>query len=459
MLNNDRQPIIALASAAGVGGIGVIRISGSNAQIDALCGLLFPGQVFQPRYAHLLSVRDGEGNVIDRAIVLRFVGPHSYTGEGVLEIQAHGGSAVLQLIMDRVLEVGKPLELRHANPGEFTFRSFMHGRIDLAQAEAVSDLISASTGSAARAAARSLQGVFSQRAQGICHQILELRAYIEATLDFPEEEIDFVRDGHVNEKIKSIGVQIDELTCSAMRGKVLRDGLKVILVGSPNVGKSSIMNALAGEDVAIVTDIAGTTRDRISYTLNLDGLTVNLVDTAGLRETTDTVERIGIERTLESVRDADVILHLTSLNQVDATADEQALEMVHQNIREGVTYLRVVNKIDLSEGDLQKHPEALYVSAKTGEGIEQIVHKLKQTAGFGEGAQGEFLARTRHLDCLARAREHVAVVESVGVGLGMGLEIAAEELRLAARALSDIGGETLDEDILGLIFSKFCIGK
>ncbi|MGN1209053.1 MAG: tRNA uridine-5-carboxymethylaminomethyl(34) synthesis GTPase MnmE, partial [Duodenibacillus sp.] len=387
MLNNDRQPILALASAAGVGGIGVIRVSGSNAQIDTLCGLLFPDKVLQPRYAHLLSVRDGDGSVIDRAIVLRFVGPHSYTGEGVLEIQAHGGQAVLQLIMDRVLEVGKPMDLRYANPGEFTFRSFMHGRIDLAQAEAVSDLISASTGNAARAAARSLQGVFSERSDAICREILELRAYIEATLDFPEEEIDFVRDGHVNEKIQDIGAKIDALTRSAMRGKVLRDGLKVILVGSPNVGKSSIMNALAGEDVAIVTDIAGTTRDRISYALNLDGLTVNLVDTAGLRETTDTVERIGIERTLESVRDADVILHLTSLHQQDCCADQQALAMVRQNIREGVTYLRVVNKIDLCEGEMQKQSDILYVSAKTGEGIEQIVRRLKQVAGFGEGAQ------------------------------------------------------------------------
>lgn len=457
---SDKDPIIAKASAAGQGGIGVVRISGQTRLVDELVANLFNGKLLKPRYATLQAINDNDGKLIDRAIVLRFCAPASYTGEDVLEIQAHGGMAVQQMILDRCLEVGKSLGLRMAHPGEFSQRAFLNGKMDLAQAEAVADLIEASNHAAARAAARSLQGEFSGRVNAVNQAVLELRAYIEATMDFPEEEIDFIQNGRVNEKVEEIAVMLDALCQSAMRGKVLRDGLTVVLVGAPNVGKSSLMNALAGEDVAIVTDIAGTTRDKISYSINLDGLAINLIDTAGVRITQDPVEKIGIERTLKAVEDADVVIHMMSAVEIDTLVAEQALELIRPRLREGVVFINVLNKIDLQDlKDDEVSENALRVSAKTHKGLESLTQKLKELSGINQEVQGDFLARSRHLDCLARAKEHISVIRSARVGELIGLDIAAEELRLTSLALGEIVGQTVADDLLGMIFSKFCIGK
>lgn len=460
MMYSDKNLIIAKASATGQGGIGVVRISGSSQDVETLIGMIFPTKVLKPRYATLLPFYDQAGQLIDRVIALRFVSPASYTGEDVLEIQAHGGTAVLQMIVDRCLELGRSIGLRLAQPGEFSQRAFLNGKMDLAQAEGVADLISASSQAAARAAARSMQGEFSKRVHAVNDKMIELRAYIEATMDFPEEEIDFIQNGHVEEKIEEIAVMLEQLEKSAMRGKVLRDGLTVVLVGPPNVGKSSIMNALAGEEVAIVTDVAGTTRDKITFSIQLDGMMINLIDTAGVRKTDDKVEKIGIERTLKAVEDADVVLHLRSPEHSGDQDDLHALEMIRQRLREGVVFLSVCNKMDLSEAQKAfSDSDSIKVSAKTGMGIEKLIAKLKELSGMTQESQGDFLARSRHLDCLARTMEHLSVLRHQKIGNGLGLDIVAEELRLASMDLGEIVGNTVADDLLGMIFSKFCIGK
>ena len=457
----DKDPIIARASAAGFGGIGIIRLSGAPEKMTGMLERLFPGKKVEPRHAHLFALNDAQDSLIDRTIVLHFPAPASYTGESVVEIQAHGGPAVLQMIIDRCMEVGADLGLRQAQPGEFSERAFLNGRMDLVQAEAVADLIEASSQAAARAAARSMQGAFSHEVHRINQDLLELRAYIEATIDFPEEEVDFIEDGHVNERVDVIAGELEALSRNAMRGKVLRDGLTVVLVGSPNVGKSSLMNALAREDVAIVTDIAGTTRDKINHMINLDGFSMNLIDTAGVRHTEDKVEQIGIERTLKAVENADVVVHLTSADQKDQAGEQEAMELIRPRLREGVVFVRVMNKVDLVESSAAaaaSDDSVIAISARTGKGMDVLIEKLKKIAGMSGEVQGEFLARTRHLECIARALEHVNAICG-GVGVRIGLEIAAEELRLAGQALGEIVGETVADDLLGMIFSKFCIGK
>lgn len=454
-----KDPIIARSSAPGRGGIGVVRISGSKEQVNFISQILFPNKELKARYAHLLSVKDANEALIDRAIVIRFAAPASYTGEDVLEIQAHGGPALQQMILERCLQAGKNVGLRTAQPGEFTQRAFLNNRMDLAQAEAVADLIEANSSAAVRAAARSLQGEFSKRIQVINNDLLELRAYIEATIDFPEEEIDFIENGHVNERVAAIAENLALLQSAAMRGKVLREGLTVVLTGAPNVGKSSLMNALACEDVAIVTDVAGTTRDRIAHTIHLDGLAVNLIDTAGVRVTDDPVEKIGIERTLQSVETADIVLLLKSADQLDSAEEQEALSLILPRLREGVQFIHIFNKIDLGEPELPQQDDCICISAKTGEGIEELTSRLKSIAGDTESEEGDFLARARHLDCLARASEHLQLISGNVVGITVGLDIAAEELRLAGNALGEIIGETTSDDLLGMIFSKFCIGK
>lgn len=359
---SDKDPIVARSSAPGRGGIGVVRISGTSKQVNLISQILFPQKELKPRYAHLLSINDTDGHLIDRAIVIRFFGPSSYTGEDVLEIQAHGGPALQQVILERCLQAGREVGLRTAEPGEFSKRAFLNNRMDLAQAEAVADLIEANSSAAVRAAARSLQGEFSKRIHDINTDLLELRAYIEATIDFPEEAIDFIESGHVNERVAAIAQKLVQLQNAAMRGKVLREGLTVVLAGAPNVGKSSLMNALACDDVAIVTNIAGTTRDRITHTIHLDGLAVNLIDTAGVRHTDNEVERIGIERTLQSVETADIVLLLRSADQAESREEEEALSLILPRLREGVEFLNVFNKIDLAAEEAPK--DAICISAK-----------------------------------------------------------------------------------------------
>lgn len=456
---SEKDPIIARSSAPGRGGIGVVRISGSNEHVNYISHVLFPEKILVPRYAHLLPVKDIDGNLIDNAIIIHFQSPGSYTGEDVLEIQAHGGPALQQMILERCLQAGKKVGLRLAEPGEFTKRAYLNNRMDLAQAEAVADLIEANSSAAVRAAARSLQGEFSKRIQHINADLLELRAYIEATIDFPEEEIDFIESGHVNERVNAILEKLVKLKNAAMRGKVLREGLTVVLAGAPNVGKSSLMNALACEDVAIVTDVAGTTRDRISHTIHLDGLAVNLIDTAGIRKTDDKVEQIGIERTLQSVENADIVLLLKSADQHESAAEAEALALILPRLREGVEFLHIFNKIDLLPSEHLIQSSNICLSAKTGQGVDELIGRLKTIAGENESDEGDFLARTRHLDCLARAADHLKIISGNAVGRSVGLDIAAEELRLAGNALGEIVGETTSDNLLGMIFSKFCIGK
>ena len=448
--------ICAIATAQG-GAIGTIRVSGPEA-------ITLTDRIFKPvsgkplaerapytlTFGHILTP---EGEIIDEVLVSLFRAPHSYTGQDSTEISCHGSSYILQQVMQLLIRQG----CRAAGPGEYTQRAFLNGKMDLSQAEAVADLIEANSSAAVRAAARSLQGEFSKRIHDINTDLLELRAYIEATIDFPEEEIDFIESGHVNERVAAIAQKLVQLQNAAMRGKVLREGLTVVLAGAPNVGKSSLMNALACDDVAIVTNIAGTTRDRITHTIHLDGLAVNLIDTAGVRHTDNEVERIGIERTLQSVETADIVLLLRSADQAESREEEEALSLILPRLREGVEFLNVFNKIDLAAEEAPK--DAICISAKTGEGVETLVSHLKTIAGESESEEGDFLARARHLDCLARACEHLHVLAGNAVGRTVGLDIAAEELRLAGNALGEIVGETTPDNLLGMIFSKFCIGK
>ena len=453
-MKND--PIVARASSAGKGGIGVVRISGAASDIDAIEKALHARELLAERRATLRSIRDGKGELIDRVIFIRFRAPASYTGEDVLEIQAHGGPAVQGLIIGRCLEVGQSAGLRLARPGEFTERAFLNNKIDLTQAEAIADLIEATSEKSARAAARSMKGEFSERVNSLNSSVIEFRAQIEAILDFPEEEIDFLENAGIRKGISKLIEDIASVQKAATRGKVLRDGLSVVLAGAPNVGKSSLMNALAGDNVAIVTDIAGTTRDRIEYEISLDGLPVRLIDTAGLRETEDPIEKIGIDRTLEAIERADVVLRLTEAADPSALASDVAYRMASRHLRAGVVILDVINKADLARPE-HSGKDTYVISAITREGIDALCEKLKSIAGVADGNEGEFMARSRHLACLARSKEHARNALN---GLdGMPLEVVAEELRLCSHALGEIVGQTLADDLLGMIFSKFCIGK
>jgi tRNA modification GTPase len=363
---------------------------------------------------------------------------------------------VQSLIIERCLEAGRAVGLRLARPGEFTERAFLNNKIDLAQAEAIADLIEATSEKSARAAARSMKGEFSERVNNLNSSVIEFRAQVEAILDSPEEEIDFLENARIREGISKLNEDIASVQKAATRGKVLRDGLSVVLAGAPNVGKSSLMNALAGDNVAIVTDIAGTTRDRIEYEISLDGLPVKLIDTAGLRETEDPIEKIGIDRTLEAIERADVVLRLTEAADPSALASDVAYRMASRHLRAGVVILDVVNKADLARPE-HSGKDTYVISAITREGIDALCEKLKSIAGVADGNEGEFMARSRHLACLARSKEHARNALN---GLdGMPLEVVAEELRLCSHALGEIVGQTLADDLLGMIFSKFCIGK
>jgi tRNA modification GTPase len=467
MTATNADPVIAIATASGRGGIGVVRVSTGRAGAPAAHTLMLAltGQALTARHASYVPFLDGQHNVLDRGIALYFPAPHSYTGEHVLEFQGHGGPVVLQLILQRCLEVGHAFGLRVAEPGEFTRRAFLNDKLDLAQAEAVADLIEASTAAAARSASRSLDGAFSRVIHALVDDVLALRVLVEATLDFPEEEIDFLEAADARGKLARIREQVADALAQARQGALLRTGLAVVLAGLPNVGKSSLLNALAGAELAIVTPIAGTTRDKITQTIQIEGIPLHIIDTAGLRDAQDEVEKIGIERTWGEIARADVVLHLLDA-QVGITPEDDAIAA---RFPAHVPVLRVFNKTDLTDvpPSVQSHEDAQHttvsdvqLSAKTGAGIALLRAELLRLAGWQSGdTQDVYLARERHLVALRAAAGHLALAAEHAQQNAHALDLFAEELRMAQQELGTITGEMTSDDLLGEIFGRFCIGK
>jgi len=442
------ETIAAIATAPGSGGIGIVRVSGPACKTIA-AGIL--GHCPPPRHAAYLDFKDNDGSLIDRGIAIYYAAPNSYTGEDVLELQAHGGTALMQILLARCIALGA----RQAEPGEFTRRAYLNDKMDLAQAEAVVDVINASTEAAARSAVRSLSGEFSSHIQALLGRLIELRMYVEACLDFPEEEIDFITQGRVGEKLKAIQQELAAVFQSAKQGNLLREGIQVVLIGQPNVGKSSLMNQLAGEDVAIVTSIAGTTRDVIKSAIQIDGVPLHIIDTAGLRETIDEVEKHGIARTWRALENADVALLLVDATHGIGETEKSIIERLPAVLPK----IWIHNKIDLSaeapKKVLLEQETHIYLSAKHGQGLDLLREHLLSLAGWQPSGEGVFMARKRHLDALAKVDEHLMhAIELLGQA-----ELVAEELKLAQESLSEITGEFTPDDLLGEIFSKFCIGK
>jgi len=445
-------PIAAIATAPGRGGIGVVRVSGGD--LSALVRRLFQREL-TPRHAHYLPFKAESGELLDEGIAIYFRAPHSYTGEDVLELQGHGGPAVLRRVLDSCLAAGRDLGVRLAEPGEFTRRAFLNDRMDLAQAEAVADLIEASSVAAARGAMASLSGEFSTRVNDLSDRIIHLRMLVEATLDFPEEEIDFLEKYQARPTLDALAADLARLIAQARQGVILREGLHVVLAGQPNVGKSSLLNALAGDDIAIVTPIAGTTRDKVVQEIHIDGVPLHIVDTAGLRETEDTVESIGIARTWQEIERADVILHLQDAMQPGDELDAQ----ITARLPPRTPVLKVFNKVDLLPAAFTAGPEELGISAKSGIGLDALRAELLRIAGWNPGAESPWLARERHLHALQAAEEHLALAGEHAQQDDRVLDLFAEELRLAHDSLSSITGKFTSDDLLGEIFSSFCIGK
>lgn len=456
-----KLPIIAVATAPGKAGVGVIRISG--AQLLPLSEALFQ-KTLLPRQASLLTLRDAQGESIDQLIAIYFAAPASFTGEDVLELQCHGGPQLLELVMKRCLELGKDQGLVIAEPGEFSLRAYLNNKIDLAQAEAIADLIDAQSEAAVRGAARSLQGAFSNDINSLIEEITQLRILVESTLDFPEEEIEFLENAHARERLSTAMKKLQGLREGAKQGKILRDGIQLVLAGAPNVGKSSLLNRLAGEEVAIVTPIAGTTRDRVKESITINGVPMHIIDTAGLRETGDLVEAKGIERSWEAIRAADLVIFLQDPSSADKSNNAEAAELkaqILQALPPKCPVLEVRNKSDLlAETALnQDTSPRLLISAKTGDGIELLKQKILESVGWGGTQEGAILARRRHLDCLDRAATHLDKSQQFAADGNISLELFAEELRLAQDQLGHITGKLLPDDLLGKIFSQFCIGK
>jgi len=444
--------IAAIATPPGRGGVGVVRVSGKDLQqiIQEILGL-FP----KSRHASLSNFKDKNGLIIDQGIAVYYPSPHSYTGEDVLELQGHGGPAVMDMLLSRCLSLGARL----AQPGEFTLRAFLNNKIDLAQAESVADIIDASTGEAVRCAMRSLQGEFSAAIHTLTQTIIDLRMLIEATLDFPEEETSFLRHSDIYSRLENIKSELGEIIAAARQGSLLREGIQVVLVGQPNVGKSSLMNKLAKEEVAIVTATPGTTRDAIRETIQIDGVPIHLIDTAGLRETDDEIEKIGIARAWAAIEKGGLVLLLTDCRYGLTSEDQGILD----KLPAGVPLIHISNKIDL----LKELPcalgkkEKIYLSAKTGTGIEQLRQRLLEIVGWKSGSstnEGLFMARRRHLRALSDTNKHLEDACKI-TKQEIRAELLAEELRLAQLALSSITGEFSADDLLGEIFSRFCIGK
>lgn len=447
--------IAAVATAPGRGGVGVIRISGKN--LLPLAQQISGGKTPQPRLALYTDFYDAEQRIIDSGLMLYFAAPASFTGEDVIELQGHGGPVVMQMLLSRCLELGARL----AEPGEFTKRAFLNNKLDLAQAESVADLIDASSQSAARMAVRSLKGAFSQHIHALVDDLITLRMLVEATLDFPEEDIDFLEAADARGKLENLQGRLKTVLAQAQQGAVLREGMNVVLVGAPNVGKSSLLNALAGDDIAIVTDIAGTTRDTVREQITLDGVPVHITDTAGLRDTDDTVEKIGIERSGKALAQADVALILID----PAEGLNQKTRDILAALPEGLKKIEVRNKIDLTGGtpslsdDLCSESGAdtlICLSAKTGAGLDLLKQELLRQIGWQGESEGLFLARRRHTAALEAAQTELENAARCG---NHQIELLAEHLRLAQAACSEITGEFTADDLLGVIFSRFCIGK
>lgn len=441
--------IVAAATPPGIGGIAVVRLSGPDA---ARIAQVMLGGVPEPRHAALRDFRDSQGALLDRGIALWFPAPHSFTGEDVLELHGHGGPVVVAEIVAAALALGA----RRAAPGEFSKRAFLNDRLDLAQAEAIADLVASGSSQATRAALRSLSGEFSSAVDALAGRLLELRMYVEAAIDFPEEEVDFLSDDALAGILRACEQEFRSLLERATAGRVLADGYRLVIVGRPNAGKSSLLNRLAGQETAIVTEVAGTTRDILRERINLDGLVVELVDTAGLRSDPDRIEAEGIRRAREALASADAVLWIrdASATPVEGAAPDEALP-------EGIPVVLVENKVDLTgaaPGRIAREPPAVAVSALTGAGLESLRALVQELAGYHDAGEGAFTARQRHIDAISRAFEHfragAQALERTRAG-----ELLAEELRLAHDALGEVTGRVTTEDLLGRIFSEFCIGK
>jgi tRNA modification GTPase len=446
--NITADTIAAIASAPGAAGVGVVRVSGPA--VPSIAQALL-GRVPQPRHAHFAAFRDAASELIDRGLLLHFPAPASYTGEHVLELQGHGSAVLLDALLRRVCELGARL----ARPGEFTERAFLNGKLDLAQAEAVADLIAARSQAGARAALQSMEGVFSRKVEALLQVLIALRVHIEAAIDFPEEEIDFLADPAIDRQLAVVRGELTELLREAQRGVRLNDGLRVAIIGRPNAGKSSLLNALAGSDRAIVNATAGTTRDVLRESLSLDGIALELADTAGLRETDDEVEREGVRRAHGELARADVALLVT-----DAPHAQNDLSLLAK-LPSSVEKLLLINKIDLDQAsphhELRDGAIWIWASAKTGAGLDALREHLKQLAGAGSG-EGAFSARRRHVHALQQVRVHLDQAAHLLTSSRAG-ELAAEELRHAQYALGEITGSYSSDDLLGAIFGSFCIGK
>lgn len=471
MLARHHHPIVAVATAPGRGAVGIVRVSGRDIApvISAVCG-----RSLIPRQATYLAFRDAQAQAIDQGLAIYFPAPNSYTGEEVLELQAHGGAVVLQLLLARCLEAAAAInpatelpwlpQMRIAQPGEFTERAFLNDKIDLAQAEAIADLIDASTETAARSAARSLSGEFSLAVNTLLQQLIQLRMLVEATLDFPEEDIDFLQKADAQGQLLQLQQTLATVMQRATQGAILREGIKVVIAGQPNAGKSSLLNALAGAELAIVTPVAGTTRDKVTQLIQIDGVPLHVVDTAGLREALDEVERIGVERAWTEIQSADAVLFLHDLSRKNATDyiadDDRIMRALVLKLHKKTPVIDVWNKSDMLPADQHRWSEkGVAISAKTGEGLPALRQKLLGVVGWQSAPEGVFMARERHVLALQRVDAQLTQAIAQLRSAVPALDLLAEDLRQAQLHLGAITGEFSSDDLLGEIFSRFCIGK
>lgn len=453
-LTNDT--IVAQATPPGRGGVGIVRVSGPAAKHVAERML---GYCPAARKAEYLPFKDRNGAVLDEGIALFFQGPSSFTGEDVLELQGHGGPVLIDMIIKAILDFP---EVRPARPGEFSERAFLNDKLDLTQAEAIADLIDTTSEQAAKAALQSLQGGFSHEIDQLVDQVIHLRMYVEAAIDFPDEEIDFLSDGKVAGDLEAIIDRLAHVMVQAKQGTLLREGMKVVIAGRPNAGKSSLLNALAGRESAIVTAIAGTTRDVLREHIQIDGMPLHIIDTAGLRESPDEVERIGIQRAWDEIRGADRVLFMVDATETNAVHPADIWPEFFEQLPDDLPFTVIRNKVDLNAEpvaieDISGIP-VLHLSAKTGHGIELLREHLKHSVGYTATSEGSFMARRRHLDALERAREHLLTGQEQ-LEMNLAGELLAEELRITQQHLNEITGEFTSDDLLGKIFSSFCIGK